>query len=195
MFWERTPLLLESVVALLLINSSNFIETVGSGDRMSNWTKIQRDITLRTGRRYHLPLPTGPYPNIGYIDILTGTDENDGVLGRLLYPASNQSENPKANSERWANWYPCAQYKRGYLNAINVNSTILIKLSDIFNADVYIPTVENVDPLRNDDQTFPVIIYSHGLSSCRTTYSNICYELASYGFIVFGENVVFDSFR
>lgn len=47
---------------------------------------------------------------------------------------------------------------------------------------VYIPVVFDAKP--KNDQTFPVIIYSHGLKACRTTYSSICTELASQGFIV-----------
>jgi predicted dienelactone hydrolase len=34
------------------------------------------------------------------------------------------------------------------------------------------------------DNTFPVVVYSHGLGSNRASYSIVCYELASRGFVV-----------
>ena len=34
------------------------------------------------------------------------------------------------------------------------------------------------------NQTFPVIVFSHGLSSMRTGYTAICCDLASHGYVV-----------
>lgn len=42
---------------------------------------------------------------------------------------------------------------------------------------------ENV-PLHTPKQQLPVIVFSHGLAGIRTTYSTICTDLASHGFIV-----------
>ena len=39
--------------------------------------------------------------------------------------------------------------------------------------------------LKTERQSkFPVVIFSHGIAGCRTSYSTICTELASQGLIV-----------
>ncbi|GAA6031868.1 hypothetical protein JCM8097_003310 [Rhodosporidiobolus ruineniae] len=40
------------------------------------------------------------------------------------------------------------------------------------------------DELAEGDQTFPLVVFSHGLSGTRTTYSQWCGEIASHGYIV-----------
>ena len=169
---------------LNIIPGLNSIITYPSARTMAS---IRKDQKLNVGFKYHLPLPTGPYPNIGYVDIMTGTNKNDSVFGRLLYPAADQSVNPRDNSKQWPNWYPNDEYRNGYLNVVNITNPVLVRVANIFQSNVYIPTVENVEPLKSKEQ-LPVVIYSHGLASCRTTYSDMCYELVSHGFIVFGEN-------
>lgn len=46
----------------------------------------------------------------------------------------------------------------------------------------YIPNISNAPPSK--DKPFPVVIFSHGLTACRTSYSMICSELTSHGFVV-----------
>lgn len=36
----------------------------------------------------------------------------------------------------------------------------------------------------SEEPTFPLLMFSHGLGGTRTTYSNLCMEFASYGFVV-----------
>lgn len=144
----------------------------------------KRDQTLRTGNRNHLPLPTGSYQNIGFYDIMTGTDKNDGVFARILYPAVDQNTKITEKFKEWPNWFPQYNYRDGFLNVANIYWGPALKLLNYFSPEVYIPILQNVEPFKMNNQKFPVIIFSHGLASCRTTYSSVCYEMASYGFIV-----------
>lgn len=38
--------------------------------------------------------------------------------------------------------------------------------------------------IRDEPPPFPVIVFSHGLAGMRTTYSGICCDLASHGYVV-----------
>jgi platelet-activating factor acetylhydrolase len=52
----------------------------------------------------------------------------------------------------------------------------------LMNGRIFVPIIENAAP--DTSQKWPVIIFSHGLGCSRTIYSRVCYDLASYGFIV-----------
>lgn len=36
----------------------------------------------------------------------------------------------------------------------------------------------------DDGQEFPVVVFNHGLGRSRTSYSTVCEDLASYGFVL-----------
>lgn len=147
---------------------------------------VMRDQTLITGNRYHLPLPTGPFPNIGFVDIITGTGIEDGVFVRILYPAKDQKIDIRTQSNQWPKWLPHENYYDGFISTAKIKWKPLIKGMKCLSSDVFIPITENPEPLTG--RKWPVIIFSHGVASCRTTYSNVCYEMASFGFIVISES-------
>lgn len=48
---------------------------------------------------------------------------------------------------------------------------------------MYVPALWHAVPLHSA-QPYPVIIFSHGIGGNRTTYTTLCLELASHGFVV-----------
>lgn len=52
-----------------------------------------------------------------------------------------------------------------------------------FSGPYYIPTVKDAQ-LSDKENSYPLIIFSHGLGATRFVCSDLCNTLASYGFIV-----------
>ena len=52
----------------------------------------------------------------------------------------------------------------------------------LLNGRVHTPIISKA--ALNTDQKWPLVVFSHGLGCARFTYSQICYDLASYGFMV-----------
>lgn len=52
----------------------------------------------------------------------------------------------------------------------------------MFPGNSFVPIVMDATPVSK--KKFPVVIFSHGLKSCRIAYSAVCSELSSYGFVV-----------
>ncbi|XP_035204421.1 platelet-activating factor acetylhydrolase-like, partial [Stegodyphus dumicola] len=50
--------------------------------------------------------------------------------------------------------------------------------------DINIPAAWDAPPLRLPGKQYPVVIFSHGLGGCRTSYTTFCLELASQGYVV-----------
>ena len=53
----------------------------------------------------------------------------------------------------------------------------------IFPDDACVPVLWKT-PVLGTVAPYPVVVFSHGLGANRTCYSNICYEVASHGFVV-----------
>lgn len=128
--------------------------------------------------KIHTPIPSGKFV-VGCTDLI-GSSKEDGCLLRLFYPTNLQDV--YENSSRWANWIPHQKYIEGYAivrRLIPWLGNILISWAF---GDPYIPAVVDAEPCTR--QRFPVIVFSHGLTACRTTYSTFCSDLSSHGFIV-----------
>ena len=150
--------------------------------------RLRETKILTTSGRHHLPLPTGPLKTVGCRDFMVGYSRKSGVFVRLFYPAAKKTENDLHNPLLWPNWLPHEYYRIGYDDVIGNRSKmirrLLLRLSETKN--VFIPAIPNVKPLSGGVKRFPVVVFSHGLGACRTTYSTICVELASHGFVVAG---------
>ncbi|XP_067664480.1 platelet-activating factor acetylhydrolase-like isoform X2 [Haliotis asinina] len=129
--------------------------------------------------RRHLPPGRGPY-TVGTVDLMCGHNEN-GSFFRLFYP-TNDTDIYKRDRQ-WPLWIPRRQYGIGYMYFLGRNPKIFGKLFNWLGGDVYVPALWQAPVLQNGKK-FPVIVLSHGLGGNRTTYTTLCLELASQGFII-----------
>lgn len=63
-----------------------------------------------------------------------------------------------------------------------INIYVFVKFL-FYIGNLYIPVIWEAG-LKPTENKYPVIIFSHGLSGWRCTYSAICLELASRGYVV-----------
>ena len=131
----------------------------------------------------NLPHYNGPY-TVGFVDIESDSleDQKYGVFMRIYYPTVEE-ERKKSFVETWL---PNAwRYSHGY--------GAFLKLPRIASAMLFYPALGRVRmpcikhaPILNMNvpDKLPVAIFSHGLGGSRTTYSNICGNMASRGMIV-----------
>lgn len=140
---------------------------------------LQKMIRLKLDdNRRHLPLPQGIYP-VGCLDIMTEYSSS-GCLMRLYYPCSQ--DDAKDRAMQWPLWLPMKEYLNGYAKFLGMWAFLFRLLFRLVVGDIYIPAAWKAMPIKG--MTFPVIVFSHGLGGCRTSYSTVCAELASHGFIV-----------
>lgn len=140
---------------------------------------IKEKRKLKHGGRRHVPMPKGPYP-VGCVDIMTGYSKS-GCFVRLFYPTAQKGSVERKH--QWPTWLPHESYLNGYAQFLGVWPPMFKVLYRIMTGNVYIPAVWDAMPLQ-EDEAFPVIVFSHGLAGCRTLYASICLELASQGYIV-----------
>lgn len=127
--------------------------------------------------------------------------ELDTVLFSLYYPSAKEQRSKKAHHAWVSN---LAQHGEGYARVARINNLVtnnvftfalwsLVGSTTIpANVDVPIhggmntyPQYEQQEPVDNYGlPEFPVIVFSHGAVSSRTSYTQWCGELASRGFIV-----------
>jgi len=133
----------------------------------------------------HLPPPSGNY-QVGFTDVATPPlgEENVSLLLRLYYPAAASTQ----DTARWPPWYPHPNYAQAYLRykfpRLGYFQPLLGSLFSWITGSPRVPITERQTPLQVPGHRWPVVIFSHGLASCRSTYSFLCYSLAARGYLV-----------
>lgn len=134
--------------------------------------------STRNFKRQILP-GSGEY-GVGCTDFMSNSSKADiGSFFRLFYPIEKSLMSQDASKK--ALWLPSPEYAKGYASVVTVPGMALF--TKLLAGSTRIPAIWNA-PLSPSEQPFPVVIFSHGLSSCRTTYCSVCVDLASQGFIV-----------
>ncbi|KAG0575776.1 hypothetical protein KC19_5G030000 [Ceratodon purpureus] len=118
-------------------------------------------------------------------------------LMRIFYPTASKKTFSVLDVKN-RSWLPNVNYLMGFLSRAVSPSTaarraLVWTLSYIIYPFFYpfVPTQASVkQPLLvpengfNKDGRLPVIIFSHGMWACRTTYTATCIDVASHGYIV-----------
>ena len=158
-----------------------------------------------------LPQLTGPFA-VGVADIerrhvvtptvLVGDKAmSDTLLCRLYYPAAPPAaaaaaaaaptaSTPKAKAATTqAPWLPNWRYAVGYGTFMKFPRAFSYGfLAPVFKGLTLPGTVVDAPlaPHPGDQRRgpFPLLVFSHGIAGMRTTYSNICSEIASNGYVV-----------
>ena len=156
----------------------------------------------------HLMQPRGPH-SVGYIDVMTPGTPETGSFMRLYYPTDQQC---LAEHDRWPIWASEEKYISGIFTFMRSmiyrwpswapRSEFLfynkvqhfVKLVPYYGftkafrylfGHVYVPIIENASIKDPDSgKKWPVVVFSHGIGCSRTMYSQVCYDMASYGMIV-----------
>jgi len=130
-----------------------------------------------------LPDSTGPYI-LGVSDIEVGP-----ILVRLFYPC-RLSPAPLSHEPR-PSWLITMAYARGYGDFLKVPAVISIPIFGALFSGLKIPRAIQDAPLaagpregETGEARLPLVVFSHGLGGMRTTYSAICANMASHGFMV-----------
>ena len=129
----------------------------------------------------YLPHYRGKY-TVGFIDVEAESSQDIGVFMRIFYPTTDD-QRKKAYSSSWLPNY--WRYSRGYGAFLKLSSFLSAILVYPVLSLISLPCVEFAPVLKEEvPEKLPVAIFSHGLGGARTTYSNICGNLASRGMIV-----------
>ena len=164
-------------------------------------------LSTHTSGKQHLSQPRGQH-SVGFMDIMTPGGTELGTFMRLYYPTDEQCIEEherwpvwayedkyvsgifafmKSMVYRWPSWAPRSEFL--FYNKVQH----LIKLVPHFGfnrvfkymfGSVYIPIIENATVKKHENQKWPIVVFSHGIGCSRTMYSQICYDMASYGLIV-----------
>lgn len=157
-----------------------------------------------------LPRPAGPF-SVGFVDYEWSplrTERTDNppsfILARIYYPSlpATRHEHGDELEPEWrgrSHWIPSASYYPGkntlptYHSFSFVGYGYYLKMpwyiaSPIFRlvaGNTPIWAVENAPIVPSERlNELPLVIFSHGLGGIRTTYSTLCTDLASRGYVV-----------
>ncbi|KAJ8986161.1 hypothetical protein NQ317_005635 [Molorchus minor] len=125
-----------------------------------------------------LPAATGPFMP-GCMDVMLGYDQESPML-RLFYP-TNAKKDEKENTKKYVPWLPDDSYLVGISRVLMLHLYI-VRLLLWWRGRTYVPVLYG-EKIRTNEK-LKCIVMSHGLGGSRFLYSNICYELASNGFLV-----------
>ncbi|KAH8552356.1 platelet-activating factor acetylhydrolase [Umbelopsis sp. PMI_123] len=101
------------------------------------------------------------------------------VFVRIFYPTTVSKTKQFAKSQ----WLPSHHYGRALCDLVGLPKFIaklLAACATLKRTHFYTDA-----PLSNDEDAYPVVIFSHGLGGNRLIYSTLCSQLASHGLIVF----------
>lgn len=92
---------------------------------------------------------------------------------------------------KWPPWAPKEEYL--FFNEVRRVMGLLPQFGAVFGfkylvGNVHTPILEDASlkktPAAGGDKKWPLVVFSHGIGCSRFIYSNICYDMASFGFIV-----------
>ncbi|KZV75126.1 hypothetical protein PENSPDRAFT_600434 [Peniophora sp. CONT] len=102
-----------------------------------------------------------------------------------FYPTSASS---RSTHKKGLDWLarPLKDTIDGYAHFTNISHGVFWAAVLLFGLHLEIPVHQNAAPLHpsSNEDAWPVVLYSHGMGSNNTTYSQTCTHLASYGKIV-----------
>ncbi|KAH7296961.1 hypothetical protein KP509_26G046500 [Ceratopteris richardii] len=154
------------------------------------------DFELRRTEGVHGGIASGSALQNNSPDFVMLADAQGAPLIRIFYPTAhaNRSSLPFDSATRWM---PSIMYTWGYVSklirpASPMHRLAIWILTGIVHSFMWPNVLIQASPatpiltLGNNDEEgrLPVVIFSHGLWACRTTYSAFCCDLASHGYIV-----------
>ncbi|CAJ0591999.1 unnamed protein product [Cylicocyclus nassatus] len=147
-----------------------------------------------TGRCSVLPLLGSGKYHAGCADLMiTEKDGDPGVFMRVYYPTEYSARSSVAHEHPL--WLSRSEYLDGLAAYLKQSASRLHFLYNWVIGEVREPALWHADLVKSihavseasrtpTNSTFPIVIFSHGLSACRHFYSVFCSSLASHGFIV-----------
>ncbi|XP_033099098.1 platelet-activating factor acetylhydrolase-like isoform X2 [Anneissia japonica] len=135
----------------------------------------------RPSRGHGIPPGRGPFA-VGLADIMSDNSKN-GTFTRLYYPTDPPGD--EFASENQPLWIPNRKYSDAYSNFIRATGSFSKRIFYWMFGSYRVPAMLHADVNKPPaNQTFPVVVFSHGLGAMRTTYTTVCLDIASNGFIV-----------